>query len=134
MEKENFIASLTDEQIKEFIESTFTESGKVELFNNVVEAVNCEVDKIYSLDDTEDIDSHFSTPSNLLRAIKYGSFNAQHDYWRIDGYGNIATFASNEIDEYVFIYLADIADYVRERHDKDELLEYFGFNGEEEEE
>lgn len=124
MEKKNFVASLTDEQIKEFIKSTFTESDKIKLFNNVVETIKCEGDKLYFFD-TENIDDHFSSPSDLLRAIKYGSFNAQHDYWRIDGNGNIATLASDEIDGYIFNdYLADIADYVRECYNKGELLDW----------
>ena len=63
----------------------------IAIHNEYCEANNDSYSHITDNDD-EAIDSMFNTPSEAIRAASFGDYNHSHDYFILNGYGNLVSF------------------------------------------
>lgn len=85
-------------QIIESLESL--SSDELMQVNNVHCNANRCNDYIYHNNPNE-LNSLFNSPDEAVRAAFYGDYNYSHSYFRIDGYGNLESFQSIELDNLV---------------------------------
>lgn len=78
-------------------------------------------DYIYENDDYN-INEIFTKPDEALRAAFYGDYRYNHDYFVLNGYGNLESF--DEYDAYNHIDIDILADYIME-NGCDELSENY---------
>ena len=50
---------------------------------------------------SQELNSLLGSPDAALRAASYGNYNYSHNYFRINGYGNLESFKSVELDNLV---------------------------------
>ena len=95
--------------------------GKIALHNAYCDAANCMDDCIYAMDDMEEVLYGVDT-WKLVSMMKYGNFDFNDDFWRINGYGNLDSYDAWELP----IFPDDIADYILSEKDSlgnDEIQE-----------
>lgn len=85
-------------QIIEVLESL--SSDELMQVNNRYCDANGYNDTIY-YNNSDELNSLFSSPSDALRAASYGNYNYSHSYFRINGYGNLESFQFVELDNLV---------------------------------
>ena len=109
------------EKLVEYINSMKTDEI-VELHNSYCEAAGYEDDRIYSMDELDEL-LEGRTPMDILLRGFYGDFNPRHAFFWFNGYGNL------ESADYMSgtpISAEDIADYILSKEDSlgnDEIQE-----------
>ena len=104
----DYINSMNDDEI-------------VELHNCYCEAAGHEDDRIYTMDEMEEI-LYGVDKWELVRMVQFGDFDCMKDFWSFNGYGNMVSYNAWELP----IYAEDIADYVLIKEDSlgnDEIQE-----------
>lgn len=86
------------EQIIEVLESLSSDE-LMQVNNRYCDANSCN-DTIY-YNNSDELNSLFNSPDEVLRAASYGNYNYSHKYFRINGYGNLESFQSVELDNLV---------------------------------
>lgn len=71
-------------------------ADKVHAINEHLESQGYDDDMIFSFDE-DTINEFFPSPFDALRACYFGDINFTHDYFRLNGYGNIDTLSDWEI-------------------------------------
>ena len=85
-------------QVIELIESM--DSNELMNINNIYCDANRCNDYIYH-NDSDELNSLLGSPSNALRVASYGNYNYSHSYFRINGYDNLESFPTIELDNLV---------------------------------
>lgn len=130
MTKQEFLESLNEEHVKDFIQSSFTESEMVDLFNTaIVDGHNYYDDRIYPFDESN-INELFSEPYTLMQAIRFGNVDYTDKWMCFNGYGNLETIS--DVLEHISDYWTDLRDYLIENK-RDEMIEHFEIEDFEEE-
>lgn len=94
---------------------------KIALHNTYCDAANCMDDRIYAMDDMEEILDGVDK-WELVRMIQFGSFECTQDFWCFNAYGNLDSYNAWELP----IFAEDIADYILSEEDSlgnDEIQE-----------
>ena len=94
---------------------------KIALHNTYCDAANNPDDRIYAMDDLEDVLDSVDK-WELVRMIQFGNFDFTKDFWGFNGYGNLVSYNAWELP----IYAEDIADYILSKEDSlndDEIQE-----------
>ena len=94
---------------------------KIALHNDYCDADNRMDDRIYTMDELEDILDGVDK-WELVRMVQFGDFECTQDFWKINGYGNLDSYNAWELP----IYAEDIADYILLKEDSlgnDEIQE-----------
>jgi hypothetical protein len=115
---------------------TMTDNELVYLHNEAADNYHAWDDRIYS-NEAYELNEAFSTIEEFARSSQYGSYDFNHDYFRFDGYGNIESFSSYDLHDYIDEDY--IIDYIEsDNFDEDsiskEALEYLKSLPKEEEE
>ena len=100
---------------------TLNTSDLVYIHNEYCDAMNACDDRIYSMDDFDEL-MNGQTPWEIARSAYYGDFCPAHDYFWFNGYGNLES--SDYPDDH--IYTDDIAEYIDSHDDalyNDEIQE-----------
>ena len=94
---------------------------KIALHNAYCNAANCMEDRIYTMDELEEI-LEYVDKWELVRMIRFGNFDFTKEFWGFNGYGNLVSYDAWELP----IYASDIASYILLREDSlgnDEIQE-----------
>ena len=94
---------------------------KIALHNAYCNAANCMDDRIYTMDEMEEILDGVDK-WELVRMAQFGDFDCTEEFWGVNGYGNLVSYNAWELP----IYASDIAGYVLLRGDSlgnDEIQE-----------
>ena len=105
----DYINSMNDDEI-------------VELHNAYCDAAGYEEDRIYSMDELDEL-LEGRTPTDILSRGFYGDFRPQHDFFWFNGYGNLKS--ADYITD-MPIFAIDIANYILSEEDSldnDEIQE-----------
>lgn len=108
------------EKLIEYINGMNTDE-KLALHNSYCDAANCMDNCIYSMDELEEVLDGVDK-WELIRMVKFGDFECTHDFWKVNGYGNLDSYNAWELP----IYAEDIADYILSEEDSlgnDEIQE-----------
>jgi hypothetical protein len=70
----------------------------------------------------ENIDELFSSPSEAIRAAKFGDYNQCDDYFQLDGYGNLKSASLGDVEEEAK-HDIDFLDWVYHRSNNDFIAE-----------
>lgn len=98
---------VTHEQIKSGLHETDIEVLIDLLFVVTGEIVSTDLDELL----------RNCSPSEILRAIKYGDCSADDDYFILDSHGNLKSFTEKELKDYIISYYGDdIAEFVSKYH------------------
>lgn len=89
---------MTIDKIIEVLES-LSSSELMQVNNRYCDANRCN-DYIYH-NDSDELNSLLGSPSNALRVASYGNYNYSHSYFRINGYDNLESFPTIELDNLV---------------------------------
>ena len=119
------------EKLVDYINDMKTEEI-VELHNGYCEAAGYEDDRIYAMDDLEEILDGVDK-WELVRMIRFGDFDFMKEFWGFNGYGNLVSYNAWELP----IYASDIAGYILLREDSlgnDEIQEMLDADDEDERE
>ena len=100
-----------EERLIDYINSMGIEE-KIALHNAYCNAANCMEDRIYTMDEMEEILDGVDK-WELVRMIRFGDFDFMKEFWGVNGYGNLVSYNAWELP----IYASDIADYVLLRGD-----------------
>lgn len=112
------------ERLIEYING-MNEDEMVELHNNYCEAAGYENDRIYSMEELDEV-LEGRTPADILQRAFYGEFNPNASFFWLNGYANLcsASWASESP-----IYASDIANYILTNEDalgNDEIQDMLG--------
>lgn len=107
---------------------TVKESIKAELkfldTEALLELVYCVSDVVFSRN-LEDLLFNES-PREIVRMTQYGDCKVEDDYFTINAYGNLKSFSSDELKNYILVcYDDEITDYLIKN--PDQLKEYLDF-------
>lgn len=91
----------------------------IAIHNDYCEVNNDSYSHIIDNDD-EAIDSMFNTPSEAIRAASFGDYNHSHDYFILNGYGNLVSF-NYTLDDNCPIDISELAQWLVS---EDKLAEY----------
>lgn len=94
---------------------------KLALHNAYCDAANRADNRIYAMDDMEEI-LYGVDKWELVRMIRFGDFDFMKDFWGFNGYGNLDSYNAWELP----IFASDIADYILSNGDaleNDEIQE-----------
>lgn len=80
--------------------------------NNRYCDANCYKDYIY-YNDSDELNNLFGSPDKALRAASYGNYAYSHSYFMINGYGNLESFQTVELDNLVDT-ITNIAEHILE--------------------
>lgn len=98
---------VTHEQIKSGLHETDIEVLIDLLFVVAGETVSTDLDELL----------RDCSPSEILRAIKYGDCSADDDYFILDSHGNLKSFTEKELKKYIIFNFGDeIAEFVSKYH------------------
>lgn len=89
------------------------------IHNDYCEVNNDSYSHIIDNDD-EVIDSMFNTPSEAIRAASFGDYNHSHDYFILNGYGNLVSF-NYTLDDNCPITFSELAQWLIS---EDKLADY----------
>lgn len=94
---------------------------KIALHNAYCDAANCMDDRIYTMDEMEDILDGVDK-WELVSMFQFGDFDCTKDFWQMNGYGNLDSYSAQELP----ICAEDIADYVLRKEDSlgDDEIQY----------
>lgn len=95
------------EKLVELFEG-FDDSELIELHNEYCDNVNDYDNRFISMWDFDE-EMRYNSPSDIAQMICYGEFNPNDDYFKFDGYGNLKSFDSWNVSDY--IELDEIARY-----------------------
>ena len=84
------------------------------IHNKYCEETNQWDDQIYGMDEFDSTMNNY-TPTDLALVIANGDFSPYSEYFMFDGNGNLISFGSEDIEEY--IYITDIANEIVARLD-----------------
>lgn len=82
----------------------------VDICNEYCDSANYPDNHIYSVDEFDEFAQNMS-PSEVARMIQFGEFNIQHNYFWVDGYGNLES--SSRVADFP-VSLEDVAEYISE--------------------
>ena len=108
------------EKLIDYINDMKTEEI-VELHNSYCEAAGYEDDRIYAMDDLEEILDGVDK-WKLVRMVQFGDFDCMKEFWGFNGYGNLVSYNAWEVP----VYAEDIANYILSEEDSlgnDEIQE-----------
>lgn len=103
--------------MKEKLETIFDEMSTDELLSvhrEYCNETNSFDDEIFSMDELDEVCSGHDAYWIACR-VAFGEFNAFHDYFTFNGYGNIKTLSEYEIKDYIDI--DEIIDYIIDNED-----------------
>ena len=89
---------MTIDQIIEVLES-LSSSELMQVNNRYCDANRCN-DTIY-YNNSDELNSLLGSPDEALRASSYGNYSYSHSYFRLNGYGNLESFQTVELDNLV---------------------------------
>jgi len=101
---------MTINQIIETLNSLSSDE-LMQVNNRYCDANRCN-DYIYH-NNSDELNSLLGSPDEALKAASYGSYNYSHSYFRINGYGNLESFQTVELDNLVDTP-ANIAEHILE--------------------
>ena len=108
------------EQLVDYINGMSVDE-KIALHNTYCDAANNPDDRIYAMDDLEDVLDSVDK-WKLVDMIRFGNFDFMKEFWGFNGYGNLVSYNAWELP----IYASDIAGYILLREDSlgnDEIQE-----------
>ncbi|QQO40465.1 hypothetical protein 000TH008_37 [Bacillus phage 000TH008] len=114
----------------------------MEELEDVVREINCWSADLDHLDFEENDEEFFKVhfrddPQKAVRAVCFGDYNYSDEYVRFDGYGNLESFTSWQVEEELKSSIDDIIDALENTKDNlnlsDELQELLKEEEEEEE-
>ena len=94
---------------------------KIALHNTYCDAANNPDDRIYAMDDLEDVLDSVDK-WELVRMIRFGDFDFMKDFWGFNGYGNLVSYNAWELP----VYAGDMADFILLKEDSlgDDEIQY----------
>ena len=109
-----------EERLIDYINSMGIEE-KIALHNAYCNAANCMEDRIYTMDEMEEILDGVDK-WELVRMLRFGDFDFMKVFWGVNGYGNLVWYNAWELP----VYAEDIADYVLLKEDSlgDDEIQY----------
>lgn len=126
------MTTLTRDQVKAQVTAMVegSDNTAISLWREFASEEGYEGDLIYDNDEYT-INEMFDSPMSALRAANYGDYNYAHEYFHLNGYGNLETFDFAS-DEYSPIDVDRLTDWVFENQDNSEIADYLDFDEAEE--
>lgn len=109
LNKDLAAVQLSQVQLQEVIEqlNNLEDYEIIAIHNDYCEVNNDSYNHIIDNDDDEAIDNLFNTPSAAIIAASFGDYNHSHDYFILNGYGNLVSFNYITDDKYMLTKLGN---------------------------
>jgi len=115
--KDYMVAEVTVDELKELVDACNSWNGTL--------------DHLRMFDNDEDFFSMYSdNVMEVVRAISYGDYNYNHDYVRLNGYGNLESIDSYDYDKLLEESKEEIIDAAIDNLDESEVMDILNIDEE----
>jgi hypothetical protein len=110
------------EILKDYLQG-LSDDNKISIHNETMQEINYYDDEIHYNDD-DFFNTYFENkPLEAVRSAKYGDYNYVDEYVRFNGYGNLESFNTYNLDDYILY--DEIVDHMVDEEDYS-ILESYG--------